>query len=178
MPDNRKPLIYGAFPVCRNYTVRAHFRDDGAPKRRGCKNGVLHAGPLLRGLHAGHLCPRHHRRTAQGGANHGEHPLPCCLMLSAARSRWGQRLGQKKAAGENKNLCKQKDPKPYGFGSFCLMTIKKIFLRFRQVIPNAHAVNCSRTSRPPMKTTDISSLDSTTTFSMICRTIWSSYSIG
>ena len=23
MPDNRKPLIYGAFPVCRNYTVRA-----------------------------------------------------------------------------------------------------------------------------------------------------------
>ena len=37
-------------------------------------------------------------------------------MLSAARSRWGQRLGQKKAAGENNNLCKQKDPKPYGFG--------------------------------------------------------------
>ena len=23
MPDNRKPLKYGAFPVCRNYTVRA-----------------------------------------------------------------------------------------------------------------------------------------------------------
>ena len=23
MPDNRKPLMYGAFPVCRNYTVRA-----------------------------------------------------------------------------------------------------------------------------------------------------------
>ena len=30
----------------------------------------------------------------------------------------GQRLGQEKAAGENNNLCKQKDPKPYGFGSF------------------------------------------------------------
>ena len=39
-------------------------------------------------------------------------------MLSAIRSRWGQRLGQKKAVGENNNLCKQKDPKPYGFGSF------------------------------------------------------------
>ena len=26
MPDNRKPLIYGAFPVCRNYTVRALLR--------------------------------------------------------------------------------------------------------------------------------------------------------
>ncbi len=33
-------------------------------------------------------------------------------MLSAARSRWGQRLGQKKAVGENNNLCKQKGPKP------------------------------------------------------------------
>ena len=38
-------------------------------------------------------------------------------MVSAIRSRWGQRLGQKKAEGENNNLCKQKDPKPYGFGS-------------------------------------------------------------
>jgi len=25
LPDNRKPLIYGAFPVCRNYTVRAYI---------------------------------------------------------------------------------------------------------------------------------------------------------
>ena len=39
-------------------------------------------------------------------------------MVSATRSRWGQRLGQKKAASEISNLCKQKDPKPYGFGSF------------------------------------------------------------
>ena len=27
MPDNRKPLIYGAFPVCCNYTVRAYLCD-------------------------------------------------------------------------------------------------------------------------------------------------------
>ena len=27
MPDNRKPLMYGAFPVCRNYTVRAFKHD-------------------------------------------------------------------------------------------------------------------------------------------------------
>ena len=80
--------------------------------------GVLDAGPLLGRLHAGYLRPRHHRRTAQGGANHGEHPLPCGIDLSAIRSRWGQRLGQGKAASENSNLCKQKDPKPYGFGSF------------------------------------------------------------
>ncbi len=39
--------------------------------------------------------------------------VACSLsMLSSIRSRWGQRLGQKKAAGENNNLCKQKDPKP------------------------------------------------------------------
>ena len=45
--------------------------------------------------------------------------VACSLsMLSSIRSRWGQRLGRKKAAGENNNLCKQKDPKPYGFGSF------------------------------------------------------------
>ena len=38
MPDNRKPLIYGAFPVCRNYTVRAHIRNHGTPERRGREN--------------------------------------------------------------------------------------------------------------------------------------------
>ena len=32
MPDNRKPLIYGAFPVCRNYTVRAHLRQHVAAR--------------------------------------------------------------------------------------------------------------------------------------------------
>ena len=38
-------------------------------------------------------------------------------MVSATRSRWGQRLGQKKAASEISNLCKQKDPKSYGLGN-------------------------------------------------------------
>ena len=80
--------------------------------------GVPDAGPLLGRLHAGHLRPRHHRRPAQSRPDDGQYPLLCRLMLSAARSRWGQRLGQKKAAGESNNLCKQKDPKPYGFGSF------------------------------------------------------------
>ena len=108
MPDNRKPLIYGAFPVCRNYTVRAHLRHHGTPERRGRENGVLDARSLLGGFHAGHLRPRHHRRTAQSGANNGRYPIPCCLMLSAIRSRWGQRLGQKRAASKNNNLRKTK----------------------------------------------------------------------
>jgi hypothetical protein len=29
--------------------------------------------------------------------NNGQYPIPCCLTVSATRSRWGQRLGQKKA---------------------------------------------------------------------------------
>ena len=86
----------------------SHLCDDGAPERRGRENGVLNAGSLLGGLYAGHLRPRHHRRAAQGGANDGEHPLPCGIDLSAIRSRWGQRLGQKKAASENSNLRKAK----------------------------------------------------------------------
>ena len=82
----------------------SYLRNHGAPKRRGRENGVLDAGPLLYGLHTGHLRPRYHRRPAQGGANHGEHPLPCGIDLSAIRSRWGQRLGQEKATSENSNL--------------------------------------------------------------------------
>ena len=88
------------------------------PERRGRENRQQYARPLLSGIHAGHLRPCDHRRPTQSRPGDGEYPLPCCLMLSAARSRWGQRLGQKKAAGENNNLCKQKDPKPYGFRSF------------------------------------------------------------
>ena len=75
----------------------SYLRDHGTPERRGCKNGVLHARSLLGGFHAGHLRPRYHRRADEGGANNGEYPLPCCLTVSATRSRWGQRLGQKKA---------------------------------------------------------------------------------
>ena len=82
----------------------SYLRDDGAPERRGRQDRQQYAGPLLGGVHAGHLRPRHHRRAAQGGANDGEHPISCRLMLSAIRSRWGQRLGQKKATSENSDL--------------------------------------------------------------------------
>ena len=95
-------------PPFRNYTVRAHLRHNGATEWRGCKNGVLHAGSLLRRLHAGHLRSRHYRCPAESSANHGQYPIPCGIDLSAVRSRWGQRLGQKKAVGEKDNLCKKK----------------------------------------------------------------------
>ena len=88
--------------------AEAYLHDDGPAKRRGRENGQQYARLLLGGLHAGHLRPRYHRRAAQGGANDGEHPLPCGIDLSATRSRWGQRLGQKKATSENSNLRKAK----------------------------------------------------------------------
>ena len=81
-----------------------YLRDDGPAKRRGRENGVLDAWSLLGGVHAGHLRPRYHRRAAQSGANDGQYPIPCRLMLSAACSRWGQRLGQKKAVSKNDNI--------------------------------------------------------------------------
>lgn len=59
MPDNRKPLIYGAFPVCRNYTVRAHLRHTCYRQRCGRQNPVWDSGAYQRQLHAGHLHPRH-----------------------------------------------------------------------------------------------------------------------
>ena len=83
MPDNRKPLIYGAFPVCRNYTVRAHIRNDGNLQRRGCENPVQYAGPLQRRVYTGHLYAHHQRYAARRsgenrrlhGVGHGsQHP--------------------------------------------------------------------------------------------------------
>ena len=58
MPDNRKPLIYGAFPVCRNYTVRALLRQpvaerggtDEADSRVARSQRYFHHGEYLRAL--------------------------------------------------------------------------------------------------------------------------------
>ena len=75
-----------------------------APEQRGRKNRVLDVRSLLRRLYAGHLRPCDHRCPTQSGANHGQYPIPCCLMVSAIRSRWGQRLGQEKVVSENDNL--------------------------------------------------------------------------
>ena len=72
MPDNRKPLIYGAFPVCRNYTVRAHLRHHSPPERRRCKDGVLHAGALRCRVHPPHLHPRNKAKAGRGSSHHGQ----------------------------------------------------------------------------------------------------------
>ena len=74
MPDNRKPLKHGAFPVCRNYTVRAHLRHAVSEKRRGRKDPVRCPGPLLSRIHPQHLHPRHGRdETGCGGYHRKRH---------------------------------------------------------------------------------------------------------
>ena len=72
MPDNRKPLIYGAFPVCRNYTVRAHICHAGFTKRRGCENCQQYAGALRCGVHSPHLHPRHLSKAGRSRTDHGQ----------------------------------------------------------------------------------------------------------
>ena len=65
-------------------------------------------------------------------------------MVSAIRSRWGQRLGQKKVAGENNNLCKQKDPKPQRF---------RVFLARREGFepPAFWSVGCPKEKAEPFR---------------------------
>ena len=72
MPDNRKPLMYGAFPVCRNYTVRAHICHVSPAKRRGRQNRQQHAGPLRCGFYSPHLHPRHKAEAGRSRPNHGQ----------------------------------------------------------------------------------------------------------
>ena len=55
MPDNRKPLIYGAFPVCRNYTVRALLRQPIAERGRTDEADSRVAGTQRYFHHSQHL---------------------------------------------------------------------------------------------------------------------------
>ena len=61
MPDNRKSLIYGAFPVCRNYTVRAHILDAGNSKRHRPENGRGDPRSRLGRILTGRVHPCHGR---------------------------------------------------------------------------------------------------------------------
>ena len=70
---------YGAFPVCRNYTVRAHIRDLGTAKRRGRENRIEYARTLRCGLHAPHLHARHAPDAGKCSRKDGYH---CSLLHS------------------------------------------------------------------------------------------------
>ena len=72
---NLQPLIYGAFPVCRNYTVRTHIRNVSLAEWRGCENRIEYARPFRRRLHTAHLHPRYTsdagKRSGKDGQFHG-----------------------------------------------------------------------------------------------------------
>ena len=69
---NLQPLIYGAFPVCRNYTVRAHLRNLSTSKRSRRKNRQQYARPLRCGIHPANLHSRHKEETGRGRTNDGQ----------------------------------------------------------------------------------------------------------
>ena len=109
---NLQPLIYGAFPVCRNYTVRAHICHVSPAKRRGRENRQQYAGALRCGVHSPHLHPRHPSKAGRSRTDHGqlhgtgdvnaendkntgeetELPLRCSFALSAYFRVWVRQL--------------------------------------------------------------------------------------
>ena len=87
MPDNRKPLIYGAFPVCRNYTVRAYLRNAVAEKRGGRENAVRCLGSLLGWVHPEHLYSRHGPDEAGRRRHHRRRHQPADAVSAAKKYR-------------------------------------------------------------------------------------------
>ena len=81
--------MYGAFPVCRNYTVRAHLRNAVAEKRGRRENAVRRAGPLFGGFHIEHLHPRHGADEAGCRRHHrwGHQPADAVNMAKKYRAR-------------------------------------------------------------------------------------------
>ena len=89
-----------------------------ASERRGCEDRVLDAWSLLRRLHVGHLRPCDHRRPTQSGANNGQYPIPCCLMVSAIRFPLGSAFGSEKSSGRKQQLMQTKRPETVRFRVF------------------------------------------------------------
>ncbi len=80
MPDNRKPLKYGAFPVCRNYTVRAHLRNPCSTKRNRCKDCIQYVGAQQCRIHFGDLYAHNKQGTGNGGSKDGK-PAETSTMI-------------------------------------------------------------------------------------------------
>ncbi len=105
------PLRIHGFLVCPYYTLWAYVRHGGLAERRGHQNRERDAGPLQRGVYAGHLCLRHHGGTASGGEHHGQYPIRCCRALTGHFSVWvgawvkekGQKLTARKSKKNGEN---------------------------------------------------------------------------
>ena len=65
---------YGAFPVCRNYTVRAHIRDVIPEKWSGRADAVGNAGTFQCGIHHQHLRSLNVRHETERSRHDWKHP--------------------------------------------------------------------------------------------------------
>ena len=70
------------------YAIRAHLLSPGTPERRGHQNSILHAGPLLRRVHLGHLRPCHHRDADQSRQHSQQLPLRRYPVVSGHFPVW------------------------------------------------------------------------------------------
>ena len=64
--------MYGAFPVCRNYTVRAYLRNAGTAKWSGRQNRQQYARALRRRIYTPHLHPRYEAEAGRSRTNDGQ----------------------------------------------------------------------------------------------------------
>ena len=81
MPDNRKPLQYGAFPVCRYYTVRAQLRHKASGTGRGCQDGQRPSWARFCQDNAGLLCSQPDRAATQC-----REPSGCMLNIKPSKA--------------------------------------------------------------------------------------------
>ena len=91
MPDNRKPLIYGAFPVCRNYTVRAQLRLTAFGKRCASEANSGVAGPQRLHHHGEQLRPLGLQVQDHLGASNGDR-----ACSAGGRNLWKQMESHRK----------------------------------------------------------------------------------
>ena len=64
--------IFLSWWLCVITRPAAHLRHHSPPEWRGCKDRVLHAGPLRRRIHPPHLHPRHPAKAGRGSSYHGQ----------------------------------------------------------------------------------------------------------
>ena len=70
--QTRNPLRHKGFPICLYYDIRAYVRYGSPAKRSGYQDRLRDAGPLQRGLHPGHLRPRHRGHAERGRGPDGQ----------------------------------------------------------------------------------------------------------
>ena len=96
---NLQPLIYGAFPVCRNYTVRAFVRRQFSAGGRQPEDRAGKPRSRDSGVHAGRLRPRdraHETRLREPHGNIVSEREKDGLSLIRGKHRGKQRFAAKK----------------------------------------------------------------------------------